>query len=448
MDILAKYIEQYLDKLKIDKDTIHYVLDLSNTVVDRTELALKAPEFEKIGPKLENNKVFLPQGNEEIYREFGKAGLYSIFGPEELGGLGLPYTLYSAFTEIVSRADGSTGLGVAVQGSVIDIIMQFGTPEQKAKYLPPLLKGEKFGSVCFTEPWAGSDLAGIKTTARYEDGYFIVNGQKQWITNGGFSDTYILLARTDPEKGKKGLSQFILEKGMEGFTVLRLEKKYGLEAQPTAVLNFNNVRIPEENLLGKRGEGLKQTILGLSGGERIGVAAWATGIAYAAYNEAVEYANLRNAFGKKIIEFPVIKKKIETMEKQLDFSRQAYIRAAVAKDTGGPWSIEASIAKLYASEAGVSITYQNQQIHGGNGISKEYSAERHVRDVRTATIGGGTSEIQTMIITRYMKNNNCVFEGVEDGWELWKDPKENYVFKIPEGLIDWEFWGVKKTITN
>ncbi len=444
MDVLSRYIEEHHEKLELDKETINHVLNLSNTLVERTELVAKAPEFEKHGPKLENGKVSLPPGNEEVYREFGKAGLYSIFGPEKYGGLNLPYTLYSAFTEIVSRACGSTGLGVAVQGSVIDIIMQFGTEEQKAKYLPPLLKGEKFGSVCFTEPWAGSDLAGIRTTARYEDGYYIVNGQKQWITNGGFSDIYILLARTDPEKGKKGLSQFILEKGIEGFSVLRLEKKYGLEAQPTAVLNFDNVMIPEENLLGNRGEGLKQTILGLSGGERIGVAAWATGIAYSAYLEAVEYSNLRTAFGQKIIDFPIINRKIKTMEKQLDIARNAYIRAAVVKDTGGPWSIEASIAKLYASEAGVSITYQNQQIHGGNGISKEYPAERHVRDVRTATIGGGTSEIQTMIITRHMKKNSCSYLGIENDWELWRDPNNNYIFKIPKGLIDWEFWGVKK----
>ncbi len=444
MDVLSPYILEHISKLNIDKDTVNYVLDLSNELVERTKLAEKAPEFDKAGPKLENGKVSLPPGNEEIYREFGKAGLYAIFAPENYEGMGLPYTLYTGFTEIVSRACGSTGLGVAVQGSVIDILTAFGNEEQKAKYLPKLAKGEIFGSVAFTEPVAGSDLANTKTTATDEGDYFILNGQKQFITNGGFSEIYVVLARTDPEKGKKGYSQLLLERGMEGFSVGRLEKKYGLEGSPTAVLNFDNVKVPKSNLLGTRGEGLKQTILGLSGGERIGVAAWSTGIAYTAYLEAKEYSQIRKAFGQPIGEIPIIKAKLEKMEKQLDTARKAYVRAAVVKDTGGPWALEASIAKLYASEAAVDITYQNQQIHGGNGITRDYPAERHVRDVRTATIGGGTSEIQQLIITRNIKQKQMKFMGEDGPWEKWLIPEEDYTILIPKGLIDWGFWGIQK----
>lgn len=448
MDVLSKYMVPHAKALGIDSDIINQILDLSVEMVERTNLYEKAKEFDREGPKIVNGWAKLPEGNEEIYREFGNAGLFGIFVPEEYGGHGLPYTLYTGFTEIVSRACASTGLGVAVQGSVIDILLQFGNEEQKSKYLPDLASGKKIGSVCFTEPHAGSDLAGIKTHARYEDGYFILNGQKQWITNGGFSDVYIVLCKTDPEKGKKGFSQLIVEKGMEGFTLGRLEKKYGLEASPTAVLNFDNVKVPEENLLGMRGDGLKQTIIGLSGGERIGVAAWATGIAWTAYQEALAYSQERKAFGKPIGEFPIIRKKLEKMEQQLDIARYLYVKAAKTKDLDGPFTLEASICKLYATEAAIDITYQNQQIHGGNGISREYSAERHVRDVRTGTIGGGTSEIQQLIITRYIKEHQLQFHGVKNSFELWKDPNTNHIFEIPNDLIDWNFWGVKKQITS
>ncbi len=444
MDILSKYMVPQAEKLGVDSDIINQILDLSVEMVERTNLYEKAKDFDREGPKIVDGWAKLPDGNEEVYREFGKAGLIGIFVPEEFGGSGLPYTLYTGFNEIVSRACASTGLGLAVQGSVLDILLEYGNEDQKAKYLPPLASGEKIGSVTFSEPHAGSDLAGTKTQARYEDGYFILNGQKQWITNGGFSDIYIVLCKTDPDKGKKGFSQLIVEKGMEGFTLGRLEKKYGLEASPTAVLNFNDVRVPEENLLGVRGEGLKQTIVGLSGGERIGVAAWATGIAWTAYQEAMNYSQERKAFGKPIGEFPIIRRKLKKMERQLDIARYLYIKAATVKDLKGPFTLEASISKLYATEAAVDITYQNQQIHGGNGISREYPAERHVRDVRTGTIGGGTSEIQQLIITRYIKERQLKFKGEKDSFELWEDPSTNHVFEIPIGLVDWEFWGVKK----
>ena len=446
MDPLEPYFKPYAKKLQIEEEIIKHILDLSNDLVERTNLKEQAKKFDIEGPRIgEDGWAKLPQGNEEVYREFGNAGLYGIFVPEEYGGSGLPYTLYTGFTEIVSRACASTGLGVAVIGSVLDILLTYGNEEQKAKYIPDLASGKKIGSVCFSEPGAGSDLANAKTTARYEDGYFILNGQKQWITNGGFSDIYIVYARTDPDKGKKGFSQFIVEKGMKGFSVSRLEKKYGLEGSPTAVLNFDEVLVPAENLLGVRGEGLKQTIIGLSGGERIGVAAWASGISATALAEAEEYSQLRKAFGQPIGEFPIIKKKIKEMRNQLHISRELYVHAGVMKDTGGPFTIEASIAKLYASEAGINITYQNQQIHGGNGISRDYPAERHVRDIRTATIGGGTSEIQQLIITRYIKNEKLSFKGMDGIYELWEHPQLKHIFKIPQGLIDWEFWGISKT---
>ncbi len=431
-------------ELGIDSEIINQILDLSVEMVERTNLMEKAKDFDREGPKLVDGWARLPKGNEDVYKAFGDAGLFGIFVPEEHGGHGLPYTIFTGFTEIVSRACASTGLGIAVHGSVIDIFLSFGNDEQKRKYLPDLATGKKIGSVCFSEPHAGSDLAGIKTQARYEDGYFILNGQKQWITNGGFSDIYVVLCKTDPDKGKKGFSQLIVEKGMEGFSVGRLEKKYGLEASPTAVLNFDEVRVPEENLLGVRGEGLKQTIIGLSGGERIGVAAWATGIAWTAYQEALEYSKERKAFGKSIREFPIIQRKLQKMERQLDMARYLYVKAAKIKDLGGPFTLEASICKLFATEAAVEITYQNQQIHGGNGISREYSAERHVRDVRTGTIGGGTSEIQQLIITRYIKDHQLKYKGVNGSYELWEDPRSKHTFEIPLGLIDWEFWGIKK----
>ncbi len=444
MDVLSEYVVPYAKKLGVDRDVVNDYLNLCVDIVERTNLYEKAREFDREGPKLVNGWAQLPTGNEKIYHEFAKASLYATFVPERYGGHELPTLLYNAFIEIVARACASTALGSAVQGSVMDIILMFGNEEQKEKYLPDLAAGKKWGSVCFTEPGAGSDLASAQTRAEYEDGYYILNGQKQWITNGGFSDIYIVYAKTDPELGKKGFSQFIVEKGMEGFSVGRLEKKYGLEASPTAVLNFDDCKVPEENLLGKRGEGLKQTIMGLSGGERIGVAAWATGISWAAYLEAKEYSQERKAFGKKIAEFPIIKKKLEMMEHQLDISRQLYTKAAYIKDSNGPFTIEASIAKLYATEAGIKITYENQQIHGGNGISREFNAERHVRDIRTGTIGGGTSEIQQMIITRHFKNENVKYKGDKGPYELWHHPQLNHTYEVPKGLIDWEFYGVSK----
>jgi alkylation response protein AidB-like acyl-CoA dehydrogenase len=278
-------------------------------------------------------------------------------------------------------------------------IYLFGNEEQKRKHIPPLAKGEKLGSFGLTEPGAGSDAAGTKTTAVLDGDFYVVNGTKCFITNASVGGTFVFTAMTDKTKGYKGISSFILEKGMKGFTVGKKENKMGLRGSDTATLIFEDLRIPKENLLGKEGEGFKQFMMTLDGG-RISIGAMALGIAQGAFDKALSYAKKREQFGQPIANFQAIQWKLADMTTQIEAARHLIYHASWLKDRGEKLIKESAMAKLYASEVGRFVTYQAIQILGGYGYLSKYPLERYFRDVKLCEIGEGTSEIQRLIIAR------------------------------------------------
>jgi len=276
---------------------------------------------------------------------------------------------------------------------------KFGTEEQKQKYLVPLAKGEIIGAFCLSEPEAGSDATSQKTTAEDKGDYYLLNGVKNWITNGGSASVYLVMAQTDKEKGHKGINCLIVEKGMEGFTIGPKENKMGIRASDTHSLMFNNVKVPKANRIGEDGFGFKFAMKTLSGG-RIGIAAQALGIASGAYELAKEYAKQRKAFGKEIYKHQAIAFKLADMATRIEAARLLVLRAAWLKDQGLPFDKESAMAKLYASETAMWVTTEAVQIHGGYGYVKEYHVERLMRDAKITQIYEGTSEVQRIVISR------------------------------------------------
>ena len=336
----------------------------------------------------------------ELIPKLAELGLMGVIFPEEYGGAGMGYVEYATIIDELSRVDGSVGISVTAHNSLCsNHIYSFGTEAQKKKFLVPLASGEKLGAWGLTEPGAGSDASGTRTTAVRQNGNWIVNGSKNFITHAIHADTCVAVAVTDRSKRSKGISAFIFEKGMKGFAPSKKENKLGLRASETASVVFEECVVPEENLLGDEGSGFINAMQVLDGG-RISIAALAVGIAQGAYESAIRYSKERQQFGKPISEFQGIQFKLADMATQIDAARLLMYRAAWLKDNGKKVTKESSMAKLFASEVSVKVCEEAIQIHGGYGYTKDYPPEKYWRDSKLCTIGEGTSEIQRIIIAR------------------------------------------------
>lgn len=336
----------------------------------------------------------------ELLPELAKLGLMGIIFPEEYGGAGMGYVEYATIIEELGRVDGSVGLSVAAHNSLCsNHIYLFGTEEQKRKYLVPLAQGEHLGAWGLTEPHAGSDASGTRSTAVRQDGGWIVNGAKNFITHAIHADTCVAVASTDRSQGNRGITAFIFEKGMKGFEPAKKENKLGMRASETASVVFEDCFVPEANLVGREGEGFLQAMQVLDGG-RISIAALSVGIAQGAYESAMRYAKEREQFGQPIAEFQAIQFKLADMATQIEAARLLTLRAAAMKDAEKRVTKESAMAKLYASEVAVRVSEEAVQIHGGYGYTKDYPAEKYWRDSKLCTIGEGTSEIQRLVIAK------------------------------------------------
>lgn len=316
------------------------------------------------------------------------------------GGSGMDTISYVLAMEEIAKVDASVAVIMSVNNSLFCWgIETFGTEEQKQKYLVPCARGEKLGAFCLSEPEAGSDATSQKTTAIDMGDYYLLNGTKNWITNGGSASYYLVIAQTHPEKGHKGINAFIVEKGMDGFVIGAKENKLGIRASDTHTLMFNDVKVPKENRIGEDGFGFKFAMKVLSGG-RIGIAAQALGIASGAYELSLAYSKQRKAFGKPICEHQAIAFKLADMATQIEAARLLTLRAAWLKDQGLNYDMASSMAKLYASKVAMDTTVEAVQIHGGYGYVKEYHVERLMRDAKITQIYEGTSEVQKIVISR------------------------------------------------
>ncbi len=336
----------------------------------------------------------------EIAKELGEMGFLGIMFPEEYEGSNLSILDYAIIVEEISKADPSVGLTVASHnGLCTNHIYTFSNDDLKKKYVPDLASGRKLGAWGLTENVSGSDAAGMATTAVKDGNYYILNGSKSFITQGGVGQTAVVTAITDKSKGSRGISAFVVEKGFEGFSVGKKENKLGMRSSDTCELIFDNCKVPVENLIGKEGEGFKQCMQILDGG-RISIAALSVGIAQAALDHSVKYAKQRKQFGKSLAEFQGIQFKIADMATEVEAARLLTYKAAVMRDEGKDFKFAASLAKYYASEIATKATNEAIQIHGGYGFIKEFPVEKLYRDVKLTTIGEGTSEVQKMIMAR------------------------------------------------
>jgi hypothetical protein len=337
----------------------------------------------------------------EIVPKLGEMGLLGVIFPEKYGGAGLGYIEYAISIEELARVDGAIGLSVAAHNSLCtNHIYKFGTEEQRKKYVTPLAQGKKFGCWSLTEPEAGSDAGGTRTTATRKDNGYVLNGAKTFTTNGHTADVCVAMAVTDPAKSSHGISAFILEKGTRGFRPGKKENKLGMRASDTSEVVFSDCFVPAENLLGKEGEGFINSLQILDGG-RISIAALGLGMAQGAYESAVRYAKQRKQFGKTISEFQAIQFKLADMATQIEAARLLVYHAAwLADRKDARFTMESSMAKLYASEVAVNVANEAVQVHGGYGFIKDYPAEKFYRDAKLCTIGEGTSEIQRLVIAR------------------------------------------------
>jgi len=338
----------------------------------------------------------------DLFRRMGDLGILGLPFPEEYGGAGGDYTSLVVALEEIARVSGSMAITLDAHTSLCcEPIYLFGTEEQKQRYLVPLARGEKIGAFGLTEPQAGSD-AGATRTHAVRDGRadeWVINGQKIFITNGSVADVVIITAKTDPEKGTRGISSFVVEKGTPGFEPGRDEKKMGLKGSVTSELFFEDCRIPAENLLGKENEGFKQFLVTLDAG-RIAIAAMAMGLAQGAFERAIDYAKERTQFGQPIAKFQAIQWMIADMATEIEAARLMVHRAAWLKEQGERFTKEAAMAKLFATEMSERACRKAIQIHGGYGYMREYEVERMYRDQRLCAIGEGTNEIQRLVIAR------------------------------------------------
>ena len=336
----------------------------------------------------------------EIVKEMGENGWMGLPYPKEYGGAGMDYIAYAIAVEELARVDGGVGVILSAHVSLGSYpIFAFGTEEQKQKYLVPLAKGEKIGAFGLTEPNAGSDAGGTETTAVFDGKNWILNGNKIFITNGGAADIYIIFAMTDKSKGNHGITAFILEDGMPGFTFGKKEDKMGIHTSQTMELVFQDVKVPAENMLGEEGKGFKIAMMTLDGG-RIGVAAQALGIAQGALDAAVKYSKEREQFGRSICKFQALSFKMADMAMKIEAARLLVYRAANLKNEGKPYSAAAAMAKCFASDVAMEVTTDAVQIFGGYGYTVDYPAERYMRNAKITQIYEGTNEVQRMVISR------------------------------------------------
>ncbi len=338
----------------------------------------------------------------DTFRKAAELGLTAVALPESEGGAGFDHIAYSIVIEEISRVCASTGVILSVQNSLYcDPIHRFGTEEQKKQFLMPYASGEKIGCYALTEPQAGSNAAALATKAVRRGDRYVINGAKAWITNGGVADATIVYVNTDPVKGEKGITALVVERGTPGFKVGKEEKKLGIHATACTELSFTDCEVPVSNRIGNEGEGYKVALSTLDGG-RIGIAAQATGIAQGAFEQALGYAQERQAFGHPIADFQAIQFMLADMATEIDAARLLVRKAAWKQDVGARFTMEASIAKLFASELATRATHKAMQIHGGNGYSREYPVERMYRDARVTEIYEGTSEIQRLVIAAWV----------------------------------------------
>lgn len=348
----------------------------------------------------DTNKTF----PHDIIKKLSEQGLLGIYHEEQYGGAGFDTESFCLAIEEIARWDASLALTVASHTSLgSGHIAHAANHEQKLKYLTPLAKGEKLGAWCLTEPGSGSDSSDMKTTAVRSGDNWIINGSKIFITQGSVGDIYVVLAKTDPTLGTKGISAFIVEREFEGVKPGPPMHKLGMNSSDTTEVVFESVKVPGENLLGELGKGFVDTMQVLDGG-RIGIGALSVGIARGALEESMKYAKERKQFGRSIGDFQAIEHKMVNMAVEIDAARLLVHRAAWNKDQGKSYTKEASMAKLFASEMAERATLDAVQIHGGYGYTKEYHVERFMRDVKLMTIGEGTSEIQRLILAREIKN--------------------------------------------
>ena len=336
----------------------------------------------------------------EIIKKLGEMGCCGMLVPEEWGGPGLDTVSYVLMLEEVARVYTAMSTALGVTNSAVQApLVEFGTVAQKQKYLKRLASGEILGSFCLTEAAAGSDAAGIQSTAVKQGAAYLLSGAKTWVTNGSHAGVYIVFAKTDPAAGGKGITAFLVEQSFKGFKIGRHEDKMGQRSSPSVEILLNNCEVPAANRLGEEGQGLKIALSALDGG-RIGIAAQAVGLAQGALDDSIKYAKQRRAFGKSIGEFQAIQWMLADMQTEIEAARGLLYYAAWLKDSGKAMGSAASKAKLYASEMANRVAYKAVQIHGSLGYSRETDVERMYRDARVITIYEGTSEVQRMIIAR------------------------------------------------
>ena len=336
----------------------------------------------------------------EIVKKLAKLGMCGVVAPPEYGGSGMDYLSYVIIIEELARVDASVAVIMSVTNTLAGFpLRKFGSEEQKKKFLIPLSKGEKLGAYSLSEPQAGSDASNLACTAVLDGDHYVLNGVKNFVTNGSNAEVIIVFAVTDKEKGKKGISIFIVESDMPGFSVSKVEKKLGIKSSDTAEIVFENCRVPVANRIGEEGEGMKIALTTLDYG-RVGIGAQALGIAQGAMERAIAYSQEREQFGKKIISFQAIQFKISEMAVNVDASRLLLYRAAKLQDEGKNFTAESAMVKLFASKTAMKTANQAVQIFGGNGYMREYEIERFMRDAKSTEIYEGTSEIQKIVISR------------------------------------------------
>ncbi len=340
----------------------------------------------------------------ELMRELGKLGFLGILVPEKYGGAELGYTEYAIVVEEIAKIDPSVSLSVAAHnGLCTNHITMFGNETQKEKYLPNLTSGNSIGAWALTEPDSGTDAGALKTIAKKEGEYYVLNGTKNFITHGDVADATVVMAITNKSAGKKGISAFIVDRDSEGYIVGKKENKLGMRASETVQIIFDNCKVPKENLLGIEGDGFKQALKILEGG-RISIAALSLGLAEGCLAESIKYSMERKQFGKPISDFQATQFKLAEMETEIETARLLTYKAASKKDSGEKVLIEATTAKLFASEIATKATNEAVQIFGGYGFTKDYPVEKFYRDVKLLTIGEGTSEAQRLVIGKYLSN--------------------------------------------
>ncbi|NIM98735.1 MAG: acyl-CoA dehydrogenase [candidate division Zixibacteria bacterium] len=355
----------------------------------KNTLLPKAQEFDE--------KEEIPQ---DIYKQLADLGYLAMLLPEEFGGSNLDFVSYICAMEEFSKACAALTIGLSVHNSLVcDAILKFGTDDQKKKYLPALAGGEKIGAYSLTEPGSGTDAGSLRTTAVLRGDHYLVNGTKTFVTNAGIADLFVVFVLTNPELKSKGISCLLVEKGTEGFSIGAKEKKMGIKGSDTRELSFADSKVPKENLLGEENKGFRIALSLLNSG-RIGVGAQCVGIAQAAFEEALKYSKERVQFGQAICNFQAIAFKLADMATEIEAARLLVYRAAHLKSKGEKCNIEASMAKLFASEMANRVVNEAVQIHGGYGYMKEYPVERYFRDARVTEIYEGTSEAQRIVISR------------------------------------------------